>query len=213
MSPVKTLVGHRRGSASYSMANPNHTPVKLPRQVLVWRTAPSERERFQEQPPGAAAVPPSPLPRPPTVLPSIIASPIKKGGLRRGSMVNAVQPSTGADKLLTTREELHTMTIRDLKQVLPAGDDYRPVDKTNLADHLIETGAVELVSCYTLSYLRGLSAVQLRRCLTTAGVSFDARYVVEKEDMIRVFYASGKLRIISEEEEEGEEEMCHVEIV
>jgi hypothetical protein len=113
-------------------------------------------------------------------------------------MANAVLVNEHA-KPHYTRRELEDMTMKDLKSLLPAGDgQFSSVDKTNLIEHLICSGAVGVMLSYKLSALRDMSAGQLRKCLSYAHVSFDSRYVVEKEDMIRVFYASGKLRLVPE---------------
>lgn len=115
-------------------------------------------------------------------------------------MNNAVRRNSNSEKPHFTREDLECKSIKELKGLLPVGDRYRPVDKTDLVNHLIAIGALGLISSYKLTTLRSMSGAQLRRCLADAEVSYDSRYVVEKEDMIRVFYASGKLRIIPEQE-------------
>ncbi|KAL7574738.1 hypothetical protein ACA910_017302 [Epithemia clementina (nom. ined.)] len=184
------------------MSNPAHTPVKLQRGFF--RRSSSNGGGPPNDGTGAAPATPSWKPVPPH-------SPLQQGGLRRGSMDKALtrrqdrNRNPNAEESLFTRQELEQMTIKELKQRLPAGDRYRAVDK-NLVDHLIGSQAVELVHTFTLSALRSMSAVQLRRCLDDASVLYDARYVVEKEDMIRVFYASGKLRILPEKQDQAARE-------
>ena len=92
------------------------------------------------------------------------SSPVKQGGLRRGSMKQALRPpSTSGPQQPTTR-------------IFPT---VTPVS-------------------YTLSSLRRMTTAQLKQCLEAAGVDFDPRYIVEKDDLIRVFYASGKIDILPE---------------
>jgi hypothetical protein len=43
---------------------------------------------------------------------------------------------------------------------------------------------------------------ELKRCMADAGVFFDPKYVVEKEDMVQLFIASGRLVVVEEEEED-----------
>ena len=59
---------------------------------------------------------------------------------------------------------------------------------------------------YSIKALWGMTVSQLRRCMNDeAGVFFDPKDVVEKEDMIRIFLMSGRLSVIPEPDEEGNE--------
>mmetsp|Transcript_4131 Transcript_4131/g.8532 ORF Transcript_4131/g.8532 Transcript_4131/m.8532 type:complete len:664 (-) Transcript_4131:276-2267(-) len=105
------------------------------------------------------------------------------------------------------RHELERLSIRELKQLVPAQRRYHAVDRSDLIDYLIRSGAIDLISSpepveYSLSALRQMGVLQLKRCMNEeAGVFFDPKDVVEKEDMIRIFQASGRLCLLPEDDE------------
>ena len=112
------------------------------------------------------------------------------------------------------RHELDRLPLKRLK-ALRQNASYHAVDRQDLVDHLIKSGAIELISTpepveYSIKVLRNMSVSQLRRCMNDeAGVFFDPKDVIEKEDMIRIFLLSGRLDVIpepDEEENDGEDD-------
>jgi len=112
------------------------------------------------------------------------------------------------------RHELDRLSIKELKQLVRSKNNgnYRPVDKSDLIDHLIQSESIDLISApepveYPLSLLKAMSVSELKRCMSDAGVFFDFRDVVEKDDMIRIFVVSGRLDIVPEVDEQESFEM------
>ena len=106
--------------------------------------------------------------------------------------------------------ELQRMPLKQLKQ-LRVDQNYKALDRHDLIQYLISSGSVEIIATpepveYSLRTLREMSVSELRTCMNDeAGVFFDAKDVVEKEDMIRIFLLSGRLSVTPEEtDEEGE---------
>ena len=67
-----------------------------------------------------------------------------------------------------------------------------------MIDRLLDSGKMHVIVApqpveYPLSLLRAMKISELKRCMADAGVFFDPRYVVEKEDMVQLFIASGRL--------------------
>jgi len=83
--------------------------------------------------------------------------------------------------------------------------------KQEVIDRIVGSGKIDVISApppmsvENISTLRGMGVGKLKRLMTEAGVFFDSRDVIEKEDMVQIFINSG--RIVFEEEEEEEEEM------
>ena len=106
------------------------------------------------------------------------------------------------------RHELERLAIKDLKRLLQAGDNYHAVDRSDLVDHLINSGAIDLIASpepveYSMAALRQMTITQLKRCMNEeGGVFFDPKDVVEKDDMIRIFLGSGRLSLLPEDDEE-----------
>ncbi len=82
--------------------------------------------------------------------------------------------------------------------------------KQEIIDLILASGKIDIISAppplsvKNISTLRGMGVGKLKRFMTDAGVFFDSRDVIEKEDMVQIFLNSG--RIIFEEDEEEEEE-------
>lgn len=82
--------------------------------------------------------------------------------------------------------------------------------KQEIIDLIISSGKIDVISApppmsvKNISTLRGMGVGKLKRLMTEAGVFFDARDVIEKEDMVQIFMNSG--RIVFEEEEKEEED-------
>lgn len=122
------------------------------------------------------------------------------------------------------RHELERLSIRELKRLLETlqrqqlqngsnrkQQTYRPVDKHDLIDYLIQSGTIDLVAApapveYSLSQVKGMSIRELKRVMNEeAGVFFDPKDVVEKDDLLRIFLLSGRLSIIAEDEPDEDE--------
>lgn len=107
------------------------------------------------------------------------------------------------------KHELERLNIRELKKMLPANSRYRPLDRDDLINYLISTGVVDLIAspepvCYSLSTLRQMKASRLKKCMNEeAGVFFDPKDVVEKEDLIEIFINSGRLDVLPEYVRDG----------
>jgi ABC-type Zn2+ transport system substrate-binding protein/surface adhesin len=114
--------------------------------------------------------------------------------------------------------ELTRLSIAELKTLLTtANGNGRTttsiiprsiMDKQSLIDYLVQQDCIELVRTnteqvsYRLSDLQHLYSIkQLRQIMNDAGVFYDRKLVVEKEDMIRIFIASGRLLLLLEEPE------------
>lgn len=104
--------------------------------------------------------------------------------------------------------ELQRMTIRELRQL---GERLRVnlegcVERQHVIDVLRNSGRIHVIVAprpveYPLSLLRCMKISELKRCMADAGVFFDPKYVVEKEDMVQLFIASGRLVVVEEEED------------
>jgi hypothetical protein len=105
------------------------------------------------------------------------------------------------------RHELDRAPLKTLKE-FRLSQTYQAVDRQDLIDYLIKSGSIEVVATpepveYSLQTLRAMSVSKLRRCMNEeAGVFFDPKDVVEKEDMIRIFLCSGRLGVLPSDEEE-----------
>ena len=123
----------------------------------------------------------------------------------------------------TTRESLMEMSVRDLRALCRgnrnnsaaaaaagSASNHHGVpdhikDRRSLIDYVIAKEYVELIPSppvvsFRLSDLRSQYSVKRLRTLMndTAGVFFDPKDVVEKEDMIQIFLASGRLQVVPE---------------
>ena len=113
------------------------------------------------------------------------------------------------------RHELNRLPVKQLLQLLrknnKSATTYQPVDRQDLIDYLIKSASIEIIATpepveYSLQDLRAMTVSQLRRCMNDeAGVFFDPKDVIEKEDMIHIFLLSGRLLVLPEEEEQEEE--------
>ena len=107
--------------------------------------------------------------------------------------------------------ELKRLAARHQRATIPA----HILDKAALVDHLIASDCIDLIPTapdstvqYRISDLEQMSVRRLKHVMNEdAGVFFDATHdVVEKQDMIRVFVASGRLEVLPEEEEDDDDE-------
>ena len=89
--------------------------------------------------------------------------------------------------------------------------------KQDIVDLILNSGKVDIISAPPpmnirhVSDLRGMGVGKLKRTMMEAGVFFDARDVIEKEDMVQIFINSGRV-VFDEEEVIEEEKEEHVEI-
>lgn len=108
------------------------------------------------------------------------------------------------------RHELDRLPTKSLKELL-GSSRYQAVDRQDLIDYLIKSGLIEIIAApepveYSLKALRAMPVSKLRRCMNDeAGVFFDPKDVIEKEDMIRIFLLSGRL-LVTPEPGEAEQE-------
>jgi Ring finger domain len=105
-----------------------------------------------------------------------------------------------------SRHELERMRILDLKNLMRRPPAAPLVDKSSLVDYLIQSNAVELVLgapepvSYKLSTLQNMSVKQLKHVMNEeAGVFYDPKHVVEKQDLLQIFVLSGRLDVLPEE--------------
>lgn len=117
--------------------------------------------------------------------------------------------------------ELQRMKVSELKKLcvdklrIPiVGTGYT---KQEIIDKILASERIEIISApppmpiQNIATLRGMGVGKLKRKMTEAGVFFDSRDVIEKEDMVQIFINSG--RIVFEEEEEEEEKEEEQEII
>jgi len=103
--------------------------------------------------------------------------------------------------------ELDRMSIRDLKSYLPASQRRSRmfIDKRDLIDYLISQQYVDLISTPppvefpSTAVLRSMGVAKLKRTMNETGVFFDAKDVVEKEDMVQIFLNSGRIYLTGQE--------------
>ena len=103
--------------------------------------------------------------------------------------------------------ELERMRIRDLSALcsrLKIPTDCM-TEKKELIRSILESGKVDMIIApkpveYKLSELKGLGVGKLKRAMGDAGVFFDAKDVIEKEDMVMIFVNSGRVVLLAEED-------------
>lgn len=105
--------------------------------------------------------------------------------------------------------ELQRMSIKNLRDVGQRLniDLHGCMEKLDVISKLMESGRMDVVVApkpveYPLSLLRAMGISELKRCMADAGVFFDPIDVVEKEDMVQIFIASGRLVVVQEEIDE-----------
>lgn len=116
--------------------------------------------------------------------------------------------------------ELQRMKITELKELCTVklkipilGSGYT---KEEIIDKIIKSGKVDVISApppmsmKNVDELRGMGVGKLKKTMMEAGVFFDARDVIEKEDMVQIFINSGRVVFEEVEEEEIEEKVIDV---
>lgn len=83
------------------------------------------------------------------------------------------------------------------------------ITKELLMEILIESEKIDIIALpkpvveYSLEELRAMSISKLKSCMRHAGVFFDVKEVLEKEDMVRIFCNSGRILLKQGQWEEG----------
>lgn len=114
------------------------------------------------------------------------------------------------------RHELQRMKISELinlcqnKLRIPViGNGYT---KQEVIDLIVSSGKVDIIitpppmEIKNVSLLRDMGVGKLKRTMKEAGVFFDPKDVIEKEDMVQIFINSGRVVFEEEDVEEKEEE-------
>jgi len=109
--------------------------------------------------------------------------------------------------------ELYRMNIKDLKEFCQKisldPNDY--MEKKEMVRAILESGRVEVIAAPepveypSIGVLRSMGIRQLKNAMADAGVFFDPKDVVEKEDMVQIFVSSGRILLL-EEESGGEDD-------
>ena len=114
------------------------------------------------------------------------------------------------------RQNLQRMLSWELKELafdrlkLPGRDELL-LKRGDLIDRILHSGKVDILSEsglveYKLSELKTMRVRALRKVMAAAGVFFESRDVVEKEDMIQIFVHSGRLQLIPQHEPPRDEQ-------
>jgi len=110
--------------------------------------------------------------------------------------------------------ELYRMNIKDLKELCQkiALDPKDYMEKKEMVRAILESGRVEVITAPEpveypcIGALRSMGIRQLKNAMADAGVFFDPKDVVEKEDMVQIFVSSGRI-ILEEEEGNGDDDV------
>jgi len=84
------------------------------------------------------------------------------------------------------------------------------LERKEVIQAILESGKIgiivapEPVEYESISVLRGMGVGKLKKAMSEAGVFFDARDVVEKEDMVQIFANSGRIVLMQMEEANDE---------
>ena len=103
------------------------------------------------------------------------------------------------------RHELDRLSIRQLKALLPEDSQCHPLERKDLVQHLLDQGAVQLLATppptpFSVRQLERMSITELKTTLNDNGVYFDARDVLEKDDLVRLFVLSGRLQLVDDDD-------------
>ena len=112
------------------------------------------------------------------------------------------------------RYELDRMHSRELKKL---GERLSinlsgAVEKQDFVDAILQSGKViiiaapEPVEYQHIELLRSMGVGQLKKAMADAGVFFDSRDVVEKEDMVQIFVNSGRIVLLEKEVKKTEKQ-------
>lgn len=109
--------------------------------------------------------------------------------------------------------ELERMTIRELHDLMRRihllDRNRTATEKSELVDFILNSGKIDVISVaqpvastipqFRISELRSLGIGKLKKTMADSGVFFDPVDVVEKEDMVQIFVNSGRVNLLSEE--------------
>lgn len=106
-------------------------------------------------------------------------------------------------------ERMSIQELRKLSKELKIAWPRRIREKNDILDAFSKSGKIDIIAApkpveYELDKLRSMGVSRLRSTMADAGVFFDPRDVVEKEDMVRIFCNSGRLVLISRTDEEND---------
>eukprot|EP00553_Chaetoceros_curvisetus_P001310 CAMPEP_0204621072 /NCGR_PEP_ID=MMETSP0717-20131115/6909_1 /ASSEMBLY_ACC=CAM_ASM_000666 /TAXON_ID=230516 /ORGANISM="Chaetoceros curvisetus" /LENGTH=686 /DNA_ID=CAMNT_0051635411 /DNA_START=191 /DNA_END=2251 /DNA_ORIENTATION=+ len=116
------------------------------------------------------------------------------------------------------RYELERMNVRELKdmakklKISPSGTNREFLEKKEVIDTILNSGKVivvkapEPIEYPSIGILRDMKIRQLKAAMEEAGVFFDPKDVVEKEDMVQIFVNSGRIVLTGEGEEKSTED-------
>eukprot|EP00979_Chaetoceros_neogracilis_P001496 scaffold253_cov267-Chaetoceros_neogracile.AAC.29 len=105
------------------------------------------------------------------------------------------------------RYELERMSIKELKgacvklsiSMLALREKKDFVDALIASGKIILIAAPEPVEYQCIEILRSMGVGQLKRAMADAGVFFDGKDVVEKEDMVQIFVSSGRIVLVEKD--------------
>eukprot|EP00546_Thalassionema_frauenfeldii_P018622 CAMPEP_0178904236 /NCGR_PEP_ID=MMETSP0786-20121207/5587_1 /TAXON_ID=186022 /ORGANISM="Thalassionema frauenfeldii, Strain CCMP 1798" /LENGTH=444 /DNA_ID=CAMNT_0020575669 /DNA_START=135 /DNA_END=1468 /DNA_ORIENTATION=- len=106
-------------------------------------------------------------------------------------------------------ERMSIQELRKLSKELKIAWPRRIREKNDILDAFAKSSKIDIIAApkpveYELDKLRSMGVSRLRSTMADAGVFFDPRDVVEKEDMVRIFCNSGRLVLISKTDEEND---------
>jgi len=104
--------------------------------------------------------------------------------------------------------ELDRLGARDLRGLCDRlGIRVNAVEKRELVNAVLNSGKVTVIAApepveyQCIQILRSMGIKQLKGAMADAGVFFDPRDVVEKEDMVQIFVNSGRIVFLEKEEQ------------
>mmetsp|Transcript_9685 Transcript_9685/g.13699 ORF Transcript_9685/g.13699 Transcript_9685/m.13699 type:complete len:403 (-) Transcript_9685:72-1280(-) len=105
--------------------------------------------------------------------------------------------------------ELQRMSPRDLGKLCARLrlNTNGTVEKSEIIHRILDSGKIDVIVApkpleyESLAYLRSMGVGKLKKAMTDAGVFFDAKDVVEKEDMVQIFLNSGRIQLNDTEED------------
>ena len=104
------------------------------------------------------------------------------------------------------RSELNDLCVNGRIPIVGSG-----YTKQEIIDKIVNSGKVDIISApppiiiKDVTVLRGMGVGKLKKTMLEAGVFFDARDVVEKEDMVQIFINSGRVVFEAKNEAKVEE--------
>ena len=115
-------------------------------------------------------------------------------------------------------QRMKTSDLIDLCQNKLRIDDqirHKGYTKQEVIDLIMNSDKVDIITTpppmemKNVRQLREMGVAKLKRTMKDAGVFFDSRDVIEKQDMVQIFLNSGRV-VFEEEEKEEEEEVVYV---